>query len=426
MTDTIDATDLAKFGQCKTTSVNLRFTKVSPQPLRPNLQRGPRCEQQVSASSLRQLPWNSKRNGIVSVSDVKIPLLAPTARGIHCAAGDFYIDPAQAVPFAVITHAHSDHARSGSENYLTAAPGKPVLQERLGPKAHIEALPYGKSVTQNGVTISLHPAGHILGSAQVRVEHRGEVWVVSGDYKTEAEPSCDPFEPVPCHTFVTECTFGLPVYRWQPQSEILRDIHSWWRQSQAAQRTSVLFVYSLGKAQRVLAAIDSSIGPICVHETVARFLPLYAAAGVKLPEVVSADPDKNLLENGRALVLAPSSTAGTPWLRQFGEASTAFASGWMQLRGARRREALDRGFPLSDHADWDGLLTAIRETGASRILATHGTAGPLVRWLREAGQDADAWSLRLPETEDELSQAKTRAPRNTDPQLTLDIPDPDA
>lgn len=348
-------------------------------------------------------------------------LLQPAERGLYCAAGDFYIDPAQPVPYAVITHAHSDHARAGSDYYLTSAPGKPVLQERLGPAARIEALPYGKSTTRRGVTISLHPAGHILGSAQVRVEYRGEVWVASGDYKTEAEPSCDPFEPVRCHTFLTECTFGLPVYRWRPQAEIFREINAWWRHNQAAERTSVLFVYSLGKAQRVLAAIDCSIGPIHVHGKVSRFLPIYAAAGVRLPAVVSTSAEDARPEPGRALVLAPSSTAGTPWLRQFGETSTALASGWMQLRGARRREALDRGFALSDHADWDGLLSAIRATGATRVLATHGSAEPLVRWLREGGCEASALSSGLWEAGEESIPATGAAPGNVEAQGTLGL-----
>ena len=317
-------------------------------------------------------------------------LLKVTDRGLYCTAGDFYVDPWKPVDFAVTTHAHSDHARSGSRHYLTSEPGRGVLQERLGAGARIEAIAYGQRVVRNGVTISLHPAGHILGSAQVRVEYRGEVWVVSGDYKTQSEPTCAPFEPVRCDTFITESTFGLPIYRWRPQAEIFSGINTWWRANQGAGRTSVLFAYSLGKAQRVLAGVDPTIGPIFVHGAVAKLLPHYAAAGVKLPEI---EPIR--ATNPCGLVIAPGSVDGTPWLRKFGEISKAFASGWMMLRGARRRQALDRGFVLSDHADWEGLIASIRATGAQRVWVTHGSTGAMVRWLRENGWEADALATRF-------------------------------
>jgi putative mRNA 3-end processing factor len=322
-------------------------------------------------------------------------LLENTDNGLYCPAGDFYIDPWPAVDFAVVTHAHSDHARAGSKNYLCAAPGREVLQERLGPDAVIETLPYGQSVARNGVQLSLHPAGHILGSAQVRVEYRGEIWVVSGDYKTEPEKTCAPFEAIRCHTFVTECTFGLPIYHWRPQSEIFAEINSWWQENQSQGRTSVLFAYSLGKSQRLLSGLDPSLGPIFVHGSVAKFLPLYANAGIALPTVSRVDPEAIRAANGRGLVIAPAATDDSPWLRKFGAASHAFASGWMQIRGARRRRALDRGFALSDHADWDGLLAAISATGAERIWATHGYTAPLVRWLREKGLIAEALATRF-------------------------------
>jgi putative mRNA 3-end processing factor len=322
-------------------------------------------------------------------------LLENTERGLYCAAGDFYIDPWRNVDFAVITHAHSDHARAGSKNYLCAAPGREILQERLGPDAKIESISYGQLVTRNGVKISLHPAGHILGSAQVRVESRGEIWAVSGDYKTEAEKTCAPFEPVRCHTFVTECTFGLPIYRWQPQSQIFSEINSWWLANQNVGRTSVIFAYSLGKSQRLLSGIDASLGTIFAHGSVTKFLPLYANAGVSLPSVLRADPETIQAAAGKGLVIAPGSTDGSPWLRKFGATSKAFASGWMQIRGARRRRALDRGFILSDHADWTGLLNTIRATGAERIWATHGYTTQLVKWLGEKGLEAQALSTQF-------------------------------
>ena len=332
-------------------------------------------------------------------------LLENTDRGLYCATGDFYVDPWRPVDFAVVTHAHSDHARPGSRHYLSAEPGAEILQERLGQDAHIESLAYDDGITRNGVKISLHPAGHILGSAQVRVEYQGEVWVVSGDYKTEPERTCTPFEPIRCHTFVTECTFGLPIYHWRPQTEIFAAVNAWWRENQEAERMSVLFAYSLGKAQRLLSGLDPSLGPIFVHGSVAKFLPLYARAGIQLPAVASTDPAAVAVGSGKGLGIAPASTDGSPWLRKFGAASKAFASGWMQIRGARRRRALDRGFVLSDHADWPGLLASIAATGAERIWATHGYTAPLVKWLAERGHDARALTTHFEgETADALQQ----------------------
>lgn len=284
-------------------------------------------------------------------------LIEPAAGGLYCAAGDFYIDPLEPAPRAVITHAHSDHARPGCGSYLAAEPGLGLLRERLGPEASIEAVPYGKKVRIGGVNVSLHPAGHILGSAQVRIEHRGEVWVVSGDYKRDPDPTCAPLEPLRCHVFISESTYGLPIYRWRPPEEVLGEIRAWWQANQQSGRTSILFAHALGKAQRVLAALGSGPGPIVVHGAVARYLPAYAAAGVKLPPL--ADQVKN-----RGLVIAPPSARGSPWLRRFGASSTGAVSGGMQIRGLRRRQGVDRGFVLSDHADWDALLAAIRESGA--------------------------------------------------------------
>ncbi|MEO8351723.1 MAG: ligase-associated DNA damage response exonuclease [Chthoniobacteraceae bacterium] len=315
-------------------------------------------------------------------------LLQVTSQGLYCAAGEFHIDPWKPVELAVTTHAHSDHARPGSAHYLCAEEGAGVLRERLGPAARIETLQYGASVERSGVRISLHPAGHILGSAQVRVEYRGEVWVVSGDYKVEAEPTCAPFEPVRCHTFISEATFGLPIYRWRPQAEVFNSINSWWRGNQAGKRTSVLFAYSLGKAQRLLAGLDPTVGPILVHASVSKLLPHYEAAGVRLPVTAPADAERVRAAKGTALVIAPSAADHSPWMRPFGDISTGFASGWMQVRGARRWRSLDRGFTLSDHADWNGLVSAIHATGAQRVLLTHGSTGPMVRWLGENGWEA--------------------------------------
>ncbi|MEO5802020.1 MAG: ligase-associated DNA damage response exonuclease [Verrucomicrobiota bacterium] len=343
-------------------------------------------------------------------------LLTNTERGLFCEAGNFYIDPWRPVDFAVITHGHSDHARWGSKNYLTEKTGVPILQQRLGCDARIESVPYGETIFRNGVKISLHPAGHILGSAQVRIEHDGEICAVSGDYKLEDDGTCEPLEPIRCHTFVTESTFALPIYYWRPQTEIFAEINDWWRKNQIHERTSVLFCYSLGKAQRLLSGLDSSIGPIFLHGAAARFLPAYEQVGIKLPPTERADSGKIKAARGNSFVLAPPSADNSPWLRKFGDISTAFASGWMQIRGTRRRRSLDRGFVLSDHADWDGLLETIKATGAETIWATHGYTTPLVKWLRENGKNAEAIPTHFKgENEDEGENEDLIKPASINP-----------
>ena len=318
------------------------------------------------------------------------PLIAVTDAGLYCKAGDFFIDPWRPVDRAVITHAHADHARRGHRRYLTTTSGERVLRTRMDPGAVIDCAPYGETLTINGVSVSLHPAGHILGSAQVRVEHAGEVWVISGDYKLTADATCEPFEPLPCHTFVTECTFGLPIYRWPPGLEVFAEINGWWRRNREAGQVSVVFAYALGKAQRILGGIDASIGPIFCHGAVERVNEDYRHGGIALPATVHAGLGDRVRDWGGALVVAPPSAISTPWLRKFGDAATAFASGWMIVRGARRRRSVDRGFVLSDHADWPGLIDAIRSTGAERVLTTHGHTAPMVRWLCENGVAAEA------------------------------------
>jgi putative mRNA 3-end processing factor len=315
-------------------------------------------------------------------------LLQVTDRGLWCAAGDFHIDPWLPVPRAVITHAHGDHARWGSAAYLCAAEGAGVLRARMGDAAVIDARPYGEAVDINGVRVSLHPAGHILGSSQVRIEYRGEVWCVSGDYKTQADPTCTPFELVRCDTFVTESTFGLPIFRWRAQSETFDRIEAWWRLNIEAGRASVLLGYALGKAQRLLSGmIGREGGPIYTHGAVERLNAVYRAEGIALPETKhAAQPRGTSFAN--ALIIAPPSAGASNWLRRFGAYSAAFASGWMQVRGMRRRRGVDRGFVLSDHVDWPSLLSTISATGASRVLVTHGYREPVVKYLCERGIDA--------------------------------------
>jgi putative mRNA 3-end processing factor len=320
------------------------------------------------------------------VSDT--PLLQLTDSGLYCPAGDFFIDPWRPVGRAVVTHGHSDHARRGCRRYLAARPGARVLRTRLGEDAAIDTVPYGAVVEHNGVRIALHPAGHILGSAQVRLEHRGRVQVVSGDYKVEPDPTCAPFEPVRCHVFVTESTFGLPIYRWPGQAQVLADVNAWWRANREEGKPSLLFGYALGKAQRLLAGLDPGIGPIFTHGAVDKLTRDYRASGVPLPPATYVGDAPAGTPWKGALILAPPSAYGTPWTRKFGPHATGFASGWMRIRGARRRRAVDRGFVLSDHADWPGLLQAVRATGAEQVWVTHGYVAVLVRYLREQGLDA--------------------------------------
>ncbi|MGF6273922.1 putative mRNA 3-end processing factor [Massilia sp. UYP11] len=317
--------------------------------------------------------------------------------GLYCVPGDFYIDPWRPVARAVITHAHGDHARVGHGRYLAAAPGIGVLKSRLG-DISVDALAYGEKVVHNGVTISLHPAGHVLGSAQVRMECGGEVWVASGDYKVEPDKTCAPFEPVRCDTFITESTFGLPIYRWQPEQQVMDEINAWWRKNAEEGRCSVVFAYSFGKAQRILAGLDPAIGPIVCHGSVESLNRAYRAEGIAIPPTVMvSDVDKAALR--RALVVAPPSASGSPWMKRFGDYSDSFASGWMLLRGARRRRGVDRGFVLSDHADWPGLMSAIKGTGAERVIVTHGSIPILVRWLCQNGLDASGFDTEYGDEE---------------------------
>ena len=314
-------------------------------------------------------------------------LIEPTARGLYCAAGNFYVDPWKPVDRAVITHAHSDHARYGSARYLCAAPALAPLRVRLGDSV-LQPLEYGEAIDLDGVRVSLHPAGHVLGSAQVRVESKGEVWVVSGDYKLDPDPTCAPFETLRCHTFITESTFGLPIYRWQEPRRLFESMDAWWRANAAEGRASVVFAYAFGKAQRILASIDASIGPILVHGAVESLNRAYREAGVALPEARVVTEMEKGFDPAGALVLAPPSAQSTPWLKRFGDYADAFASGWMAVRGARRQRAVDQGFTLSDHADWPSLNRAIADTGAERVFVTHGQVPAMVRWLRERGLDA--------------------------------------
>jgi putative mRNA 3-end processing factor len=315
-------------------------------------------------------------------------MLRPTDCGLFCEAGGFYVDPWRPVERAVITHGHTDHAHWGCAHYLCSPACAPVLRTRLGADISVQTAAYGAVTDVGGVRVSLHPAGHVLGSAQVRLEHAGQVWVVSGDYKLQRDPTADPFEPVPCDTFITESTFGLPIFRWDDPARVADEINRWWAGNIEAGKTSVIYAYALGKAQRVLRMLDASLGPILLHGAVAKMMSAYAEAGVALPRTEPANVDEARRYKGRAMVIAPPSAQNTPWLRKFAPMSTATASGWMRIRGTRRWLSNDRGFVLSDHADWPGLLEAINATGARRVGVTHGYTEALSRWLRERGTDA--------------------------------------
>jgi putative mRNA 3-end processing factor len=315
-------------------------------------------------------------------------LLEFSPAGIYCPAGDFYIDPWKPVSRALITHAHSDHARPGSEVYVAHRDSEAVLRLRLGAHIHLRTVDYGQVFHKDGVELSFHPAGHIFGSAQIRVAHRGEVWVVSGDYKTEDDGLVPAFAPVQCHTFITESTFGLPVFRWKPQPEVYAELNQWWQQNQADGLTSILCGYSLGKAQRLLAGLDPSLGPVYAHGAIEATHQALRQAGLALPETLPLPTGKKLPPG--SLVLAPPAVLESNWLTKFAPCATGYASGWMNLRGNKRRQAVDRGFVLSDHADWPGLLSAIAATGAERVLVTHGYTDIFSRYLREQGLDAQA------------------------------------
>lgn len=315
-------------------------------------------------------------------------LIKLTKSGLYCAQGDFYIDPWQPVERAIVTHAHADHAYRGSRNYLVTKEGEKLYRIRLGDEAKLEMMPYGETRSINGVSVSFHPAGHVLGSAQVRVEYKGEIWCVSGDYKLAPDPTAAAFEHVRCHNFITEATFALPIYRWQDTRKIAGDINDWWRRNKEQEKASVLCAYALGKSQRLLASIDASIGKIFTHGSTQRLNQAYRESGIDLPETTYAKAVEKKSEFQGSLIVAPPSALGSTWLKRFGKVSTAFASGWMIVRGARRRKAVDRGFVVSDHADWEELKTAVKESEAETVFVTHGYIEEFVRWLNENGYNA--------------------------------------
>jgi putative mRNA 3-end processing factor len=319
-------------------------------------------------------------------------LIVLSARGLYCEAGDFYIDPWKPVPVALITHAHGDHAHSGSQAYWAQEDCLPILRLRLGREIDVRGFPYGETIVRNGIKISFHPAGHILGSSQIRVE-RGEgasreVWVFTGDYKRDPDPSCKPFEVVECDTLITEATFALPIYHWKPGNLVAEEILTWWKQNKERGWNSILCCYALGKTQRILAELANLIDqPVHLHGSMKNLVQIYRDAGIKMCDTRPAIQDVSKAGNKEklkgALIIAPPSASGSTWTRRFEPYEVGFASGWMQVRGNRRRKAYDRGFVVSDHADWNSLLRTIEDSKAKRVIATHGSSEVLARYVNE-------------------------------------------
>ncbi len=316
------------------------------------------------------------------------PLVTATRRGLYCPPGDFYIDPTKAVQTAVVTHAHGDHLREGSARILMAAAGFGIARKRLHDARNVVPTEYGAPLVLGSVRVSLHPAGHILGSAQVRLEHEGQIWVVSGDYKRQPDPTCAPFETLECDVFVSETTFGQPHFVWPETGAVVGNIVRWWQINRERGRNSVLFCYALGKAQRVLAEMLRHTGEtVHVHGEIGTLVEVYRAAGIAMvpTAVVTATSAADLRG---ALVMATPTMSRSAWLRRLGVGTRAFCSGWMLLEGESQRRGYDQGFVVSDHADWPALVRTCQESRARRILLMHGRTDRLAEHLLGLGLDA--------------------------------------
>lgn len=333
-----------------------------------------------------------------------MPLLTFTDRGIYCDQADIYIDPWKPVAKALITHAHSDHARPGHRSYLATNDSLPILRHRLGSFIHIKGVNYGEEVTINGVKITFHPAGHIIGSAQIRLEYKGDVWVVSGDYKLENDMVSGVFEPIKCHAFITESTFGLPSFKWQPQQFIYDEINTWWKNNASLGIPSVISAYSLGKSQRLIHHLDTSIGPIYTHGAIENTNEVLRKQGFSIPPTIKVENKDKIDKFQSAMIIAPPSSLNATWTKRFGQFEEAAVSGWMAVRGIRRRRNIERGFALSDHADWDGLNLAIENTGAEQIFVTHGYTEIFAKWLCEKGYDAKVVKTSFSGDEDTMEE----------------------
>jgi putative mRNA 3-end processing factor len=332
--------------------------------------------------------------------DQQEDLLKLTPTGLSGPHSSFHIDAWGKADINLITHAHSDHARIGSREYWCTKATEPILRARLGFDISVRIFEYGQKAKVGDCWISFHPAGHILGSAQVRIEHESDVWVVTGDYKRDLDPTCTAFEVVPCDTLITEATFALPIYDWQPMNITARQIFDWWNWCKEEKLTAILFCYALGKSQRVLAELmQFTDEEVLLHGAVTSLTQIYRDQGIAmLPTVSATNYDSSTIGK---LVLAPPSAHRSPWMKRFPHVSTAFASGWMAVRGIRRRRGYERGFVLSDHADWKGLIQTIDQSGAKRVLPTHGSSEVLARYLVETrGLDSHPLKTNFGEEED--------------------------
>jgi putative mRNA 3-end processing factor len=337
-------------------------------------------------------------------------LIEFTSRGIYCKQGNFYIDPWHPVDYAVTTHGHADHVKWGNKAYLCHELTKPILTQRYGLDENVQTLPYHQQLDINGVKLSLHPAGHVIGSSQIRLEYKGEICVVSGDYKVEYDGISTAFEPVKCHTFVSESTFGLPIYHWEAQDLIFEKINDWVASNLQSQKTSILVAYSLGKAQRLIKNISSDYS-IYVHSSIANLNEAFADAGIALPPTIKITPETKKEELQRGIVIVPPALADGKWVKSLIQPAVGICSGWMMVRAGRRWRSADAGFALSDHADWPGLLDAIKATSAQKVFVTHGSTAVFAKYLNEIGIEAEEVSTKYGmEDDDETLLKPTEAP----------------
>jgi len=321
------------------------------------------------------------------------PLLAYTSRGLYCAIADVYIDPHKPVSKAIITHGHSDHATPGHRYYLCTPMTGAIIKFRLGGFIQTQILPFGETLSINQVQFSFHPAGHIPGSAQVKVEYKGEVWVVTGDYKTEIDPVSGTYESIPCHTLITETTFALPIYQWRPQEFIFRDILAWHAKNKSEGKTTVLLAYALGKSQRLIASIPPEI-PVYTHGSIESTNEVLRSSGLPLRPTIKVSSKISKKEIQKGITIAPGSVLNSPWIRSLQQPVTANISGWMTLRGNIKRQTADQGFALSDHVDWTALNQVVESSGAEHIGLTHGYTVEYAQWLQSRGKN----TFILPET----------------------------
>jgi len=305
--------------------------------------------------------------------------LQPRPEGVYLPTIDAWIDPARPVARAIVTHGHSDHARGGHGEVWATAPTLAIMAERYGPQPGGRPLAHGAAIELGGVRISLHPAGHVLGSAQVRLEKDGTVVVVSGDYKRAPDPTCLPFEPVPCDIFITEATFALPLFRHPPaEAEVARALAAL---AANPDRCLLIGAYALGKAQRVVALLRAAghDAPIYLHGAMQRLMALYQAHGVELGELRLAAGVPAAELKGH-VVMAPPSALADRWSRRLPDPITAMASGWMRVRARARQRGVELPLVISDHADWDELTATVRELNPKELWVTHGRDDALVHW----------------------------------------------